>query len=402
MLVVLLVIGVLLIATAAQAGKPEWDGIVHAPLKTAQPFHWSAPDAFFTGDEDADIWYTHRNDSFGGELYLSGFKQAGPYVLTVDTADGTMLAGYECAVWKVWAQLYGETFIGGTNGCWAGNPYVDVKLFYLTQYDSDGDGFITAADYYGGMIPFDVPLLEGTYNLKYFVKLDWHLTSPYNNIMMMNDMNGDPRYGKVVAPKKDFDYAEDLIIADGMGAEKLVLAEEAWCVPSCQPPSSDPGYQGTTGVVFYKRVSDTFRGTVLLSQQVDPPGTQLLQIKLEGMGSLGDDAPSNEWLGYIGRWWDNNSNVNIDDDQYEVVKDTHNVLGYVIFDYFDPATDSHAFALDSSYHAAHWGGEPSRPSPGNVVMTDGDYKAYFALTEEVSWWRGVFLSENPVEFTIVP
>jgi len=33
-------------------------------------------------------------------------------------------------------------------------------------------------------------------------------------------------------------------------------------------------------------------------------------------------------------------------------------------------------------------------------MEEGDYVAYFALTENLSKWRGVFLSENPLEFTI--
>lgn len=383
----------------AAAGKP-WDGIVHAPLKTAQPYDWSAPDGFFTGNESGDIKYAHQSDGFEGVLELDGFKQAGPYVLTVDTADGAKLASYDCTIWNMWAQLYGETFPGGTNGCWDGNPYVDVKLFTLEQYDSDGDGVIGGGDYYGGIIPFDVPLLDGEYDLKFFVKLDWHLTSPYANIMMMNDMNGDPRYGKVVQTKQ-FDYEKDLIIEGGLGAEKLVLADHAWCVPSCQPPSSDPGYQGTTGVVFYSKVSDTFSGVVVLSNPVTPPTPQPLQIKLEGMGSLSGNADSNEKLGYIGRWWDNDANANISDSQYEAVKDSHDVLGYVVFDGFDTATTSQDFALDSSYHTL-WNPQPGRDAPGSVTMTEGDYVAYFALTENITWWRGVFLSENPVEFTIVP
>ena len=96
--------------------------------------------------------------------------------------------------------------------------------------DSDGDGVL---DYYRGTIPFDVPLLNGLngwHNLKFFVKLDWRLTSPSSNIMMMNDMTGDPRYGKVVQPK-EFDYQKDLRIRKGLAAEKLVLADTAWCVP---------------------------------------------------------------------------------------------------------------------------------------------------------------------------
>jgi hypothetical protein len=124
-----------------------------------------------------------------------------------------------------------------------------------------------------------------------------------------------------------------------------------------------------------------------------------LQIKLEGMGSQSAYADSNEELGYIGRWWDNNTNANISDAQYESVKGTNDVLGYVVFDGFDTSTTSQSFALDSSYHTL-WTPQSGRPALGSVVMTDGDYVAYFALTENITWWRGVFLSENPLEFTI--
>lgn len=380
----------------AAAAKPAWDGMVLAPLKTAEPYDWSAPDEFFTGDESATVKYDHANDTFEGVLEMTGFKQAGPYVLTVDTADGTTLAGYDCDIWSPWADLYGETFPGGTNGCWGGNPYVDVKLFTLQPYDNDGNVN------YRGTIPFDVPLLVGTYDLKFFIKLDWYLTSPYANIMMMNDMGGDPRYGKVTQPK-GFDYNQDLIIGDGLAAEKLVLADHAWCAPSsCDPPSEDPGYQGTTGVVFYQKVSTTFSGVVVLSNIVTPPTPQPLQIKLEGLGSDSAYSDSNEWLGYIGRWWDNNVSDNISDAQYELelMKESHNVLGYVVFDGFDTTTTQKTFALDSSYHTL-WGAQPGRPAPGSVVMADGSYRAYFALTENVSLWRGVFLSENPLGFEIV-
>ena len=388
----------------ATAAPKVWDGVVHAPLKTAQPYDWAAPDEFFTGDEGASIKYYHENAGFEGVLELYGFKQKGPYVLTVDTADGTTLAGYDCDVWNPWADLYGETFTGGDNGCWAGEPYVDVKLFSLVQYDSNGDSVIGGDDYYGGMILFDVPLLNGTYNLKFFVKLDWHLTSPSANIMMMNDMTGNPRYGKVVSPKKVFDYDEDLIIEEGLGTEKLVLADAAWCEsiwPLCVPPDQDIGYQGTTGVVFYSTLAQTFQGTVVLSNTVTPPAptSQPFQIKLEGMGSMTEDAASNEEIGYIGRWWDNDTNANISDTQYEAVKDTHDVLGYVVFDGFETAGTSKTFALDSSYHTL-WTPQTGRPAPGFVVMTEGDYVAYFALTENSWFWRGVFLSENPLEFTI--
>lgn len=392
----------MLTSTAAIASAPPWDGYVHAPLKTAQSYDWSAPDQFFTGYESANVKYLYTNDTFEGTLELTGFKQAGPYVLTVDTNDGSTLAGYGCDIWTSWANVLGETFAGGTNGCWGGNPYVDVKLFTLEQYDSDNDGVL---DYYRGSIPFDVPLLVGTYDLKFFVKLDWHLTSPYANIMMMNDMIGMGKYGKVTQPK-NFDYDEDLVISDGLAAEKLVLADNAWCVGitwlgGCDPPSEDPGYQGTMGVVFYQKVSDSFRGTVILSNTVTPPTPQPLQIKLEGMGSLSADAESNEWLGYIGRWWDNTNETNLSSDaQYEANKASYDILGYAIFDGFNTALTSKAFALDSSYHTL-WTPQPGRPATGSVVMTAGNYKATFALTENERWWRGVFLSEHPLEFTIV-
>ena len=375
---------------------------MHAPLKTASSFDWSAPGEFFTGREKGKIKYFHDSDSFEGVLELAGFKQAGPYVLTVDTADGSELAGYECDIWNPLAQIYGETFPGGTNGCWEGMPYAGVMLFDLEQYDSNGNGMIDANDYYGGSISFGIPLLNGTYNLKFFVKLDYRLTSPYSNIMMMNNMDGSRRYGKVTKPG-GFDYNEDLIIQDGLAAEKLVLADSAWCEPECEPPSADPGYMGTTGVVFYSSLAETFEGVVVLSNTVTPPTAQPLQIKLEGLGSLSDHADSNEAIGSIGRWWDNDgpggTANNISDSDYEAVKDTHDVLGYVVFDGFDTAGTSQTFALDSSYHIL-WTPQSGRPAAGSVVMPAGDYVAYFALTENISWWRGVFLSENPLEFAI--
>ncbi len=118
---------------------------------------------------------------------------------------------------------------------------------------------------------------------------------------------------------------------------------------------------------------------------------------------MSDAAASNKAIGYIGRWWDNDgpggTANNISDPDYEAVKDTHDVLGYVIFDGFDTASVSETFALDSSYHVL-WTPQSDRPAAGSVVIPEGDYVAYFALTENISWWRGVFLSENPLEFTI--
>ena len=111
-------------------------------------------------------------------------------------------------------------------------------------------------------------------------------------------------------------------------------------------------------------------------------------------------SESNEAIGYIGRWWDNNTSTNITDAQYESVKGTHNVLGYVVFDGFDTTTTTTTFALDSSYHEL-WTSESGRPAPGSVTMATGSYKAYFALTENTFWWRGVFLSEHPLDFTII-
>lgn len=53
--------------------------MVHAPLKSAQDFDWSAPDEFFTGRESGKIKFTHQSDSFKGVVRLRRFKQAGPY-----------------------------------------------------------------------------------------------------------------------------------------------------------------------------------------------------------------------------------------------------------------------------------------------------------------------------------
>jgi len=88
----------LIVLASPVVAKKPWDGIVHAPLKTAQPFDWSALDEFFTGRERGKIKYVHENDRFEGVLELDRFKQDGPYVLTVDTADGDTLAGYDCDI----------------------------------------------------------------------------------------------------------------------------------------------------------------------------------------------------------------------------------------------------------------------------------------------------------------
>jgi hypothetical protein len=161
----------------------------------------------------------------------------------------------------------------------------------------------------------------------------------------------------------------------------------------------------TTGVVFYSTLAQIFEGVVVLSNTVTPATPQPLQIKLEGPGSQSTEFWSNEAIGYIGRWWDKDgpggTANNIYDSDYEAVKDTHDILGYVIFDGFDTADVFKAFALDSSYHVL-WTFQSGRPAEGSVVMPAGDYVAYFALTENISWWRGVFLSENPLEFTIIP
>ena len=93
---------------------------------------------------------------------------------------------------------------------------------------------------------------------------------------------------------------------------------------------------------------------MVLSNTVTPPSPQPLQIKLEGLGSISAESLSNEAIGSIGRWWDNDGSGgdanNISDPEYETVKDTHDVLGYVIFDGFDTAGTSKTFALDSSFH----------------------------------------------------
>jgi hypothetical protein len=90
----------LLILSSPAAAKKSWNGIVHAPLKTARSFDWSAPDEFFSGKEQGKIEYTHSSDRFEGVLELARFKQAGPYVLTVDTGK-----------WPITASASGNRFL---------------------------------------------------------------------------------------------------------------------------------------------------------------------------------------------------------------------------------------------------------------------------------------------------
>ncbi|MBW6441460.1 hypothetical protein K0B04_00945 [Patescibacteria group bacterium] len=163
--------------------------------------------------------------------------------------------------------------------------------------------------------------------------------------------------------------------------ENLVLTEGI---------STDPTYVGNEGVIFYKSNSNTFEGYAVFKNEVP----QLLQIKLEGLGSIQPESESNEWIGLIGSWWDTVIKGNIGYTTYLTVKDQNNVLGYVIFDQLLTNQKEKVISLTTSYNYQ------GTPTPTLVNMTKGNYIVNFVLTENVSPWRGAFTSVNPLEFTI--
>jgi hypothetical protein len=195
--VLLLLIGTNSIGWAA---PPPWDGMVLAPLKTAQDKDWSAPDDVFTGFESANVMYQWKGDKFYATVEIDGFY-AGDYIFTVNEAT-TPWPVQNCDLYAALGYSYlGGTFPTTPGGCWTpGGPFVDVGLVQADTENPVGSGL------FSGSASFEVPFPNGNYDAKFFIKYAdaWHIVDTYGNwntIMMFNDMVGNPKYGKVTKPK---------------------------------------------------------------------------------------------------------------------------------------------------------------------------------------------------------
>ncbi|MBD3202766.1 hypothetical protein GF327_00595 [Candidatus Woesearchaeota archaeon] len=76
-------------------------------------------------------------------------------------------------------------------------------------------------------------------------------------------------------------------------------------------------------------------------------------MKFEGHGSLSAYSDTNELLGLNGRWWDSG---NQNDAYYWANKDTSNIIGYLVFDYFTTDSDGNfegEIKADASYHVLY-------------------------------------------------
>jgi hypothetical protein len=141
-----------------------------------------------------------------------------------------------------------------------------------------------------------------------------------------------------------------------VGSVSLAAAEKplfVWLAPATSQQNQyiyDYSYQNASVVVKYRPIMDNFKGT-LHATGLKPGFTY--QVKLEGLGSLeSTDAEylANEILGYVGRWWDNG---NRDDDYYDTHKETSNIIGYLVFDFFTADEDGNAnvdIVSDESCH----------------------------------------------------
>ncbi len=112
----------------------------------------------------------------------------------------------------------------------------------------------------------------------------------------------------------------------------------------------DYGYQDASVVVNHRAVMDNFKGT-LQATGLKPGFTY--QAKLEGPGSLAstdEERLANEMIGLSGRWW---YNGNQNDTYYNANKNSVNIIGYLVFDFFTADENGNAnvdIVSDESYH----------------------------------------------------
>jgi len=181
-------------------------------------------------------------------------------------------------------------------------------------------------------------------------------------------------------------------------------------------------YSGATvGFTYDTPADDVLTGTITATG-LKPYATY--QLKFEGKptcnyGPSGDDI-SNEYIGYLGRWWNNTTSSNTNDAGYESDSDykggAHCITGYLVWDFFTADSSGNASEVvqtDSSYHvlragggvcntiddshlahldAAHptiWfspadkvNGEIERGTCGGTTLNAGDYTLGLVLTEE--------------------
>jgi hypothetical protein len=112
----------------------------------------------------------------------------------------------------------------------------------------------------------------------------------------------------------------------------------------------DDGYRAASVLVKHRAVMDNFKGK-LQATGLKPGFTY--QAKLEGPGSLAatvEERLANEMIGFSGRWWHMG---NRDDGYYETYKDTYNIIGYIVFDFFTADENGNAnvtILSEESYH----------------------------------------------------
>jgi len=170
------------------------------------------------------------------------------------------------------------------------------------------------------------------------------------------------------------------------------------------------------------------------------------QLKFEGKptcayGLAGDDE-ANEQMGYMGRWWNNDTNSNTNDAGYLADSIYHGgtdcITGYLVWGYITADASGNAakaVTADSSYHvlwcsggtcgltnnsllatgidpahpsvyycaAANVNGEIERGGCGTMTFGSGDYNLNMILNEESfhqgpGTWTAVM--KSPIEFTI--
>jgi hypothetical protein len=136
-------------------------------------------------------------------------------------------------------------------------------------------------------------------------------------------------------------------------------------------------YDGAHVIVSFNDIDTNFKAHV--SATGLKPGFTY-QLKFEGKGSLAalpGDVATNELIGLNGRWW---YNGNRDDTYYYANKDTYNIVGYMVFDWFTAGPDGSAevdVAVDGSYHVLFCG--PTSGSNAELYYVDTSIEPFSSV-----------------------
>jgi hypothetical protein len=174
----------------------------------------------------------------------------------------------------------------------------------------------------------------------------------------------------------------------GMIIASLMLVGMAMATTITMDAASGPGtafdnqfiyeydYNGAHATVTFNSVDSNFIAHI--SATGLKPGFTY-QLKFEGKGSMAltaEDRITNELIGLNGRWW---YEGNRDDTYYYANKDSVNIVGYMVFDWFTADSNGNAevdVAVQGSYHVLFCGAPSSNTDLYYVDKTQPPFSTH--------------------------